>query len=60
MPEAWINLGIAYEKKGDHQKALDAWRHAKKIGVRFAPLQDWIDAKERIYGNALTPGGEAP
>jgi tetratricopeptide (TPR) repeat protein len=54
VPEAWINLGIAYEKKGDHAKALDAWRKAKKMGVRFAPLSDWIEAKERVYG------GEAP
>jgi tetratricopeptide (TPR) repeat protein len=50
VPEALVNLGIAYERKGDHQKALDAWRRAKKAGVRFPQLQDWIDAKERIYG----------
>jgi tetratricopeptide (TPR) repeat protein len=50
VPEALVNLGIAYERKGDHAKALDAWRRAKKAGVRFAQLQDWIDAKERIYG----------
>ena len=50
VPEALVNLGIAYERKGDHPKALDAWRRAKKAGVRFAPLSEWIDAKERIYG----------
>jgi tetratricopeptide (TPR) repeat protein len=50
VPEALVNLGIAYERKGDHAKALDAWRRAKKAGVRFPQLQDWIDAKERIYG----------
>ncbi len=49
VPEAYVNLGIAYERKGDHGKALDAWRRARKAGVRFAPLVDWIDAKERIY-----------
>jgi tetratricopeptide (TPR) repeat protein len=52
VPEALVNLGIAYERKGDHVKALDAWRRAKKVGVRFAPLPEWIDAKERIYGGA--------
>jgi tetratricopeptide (TPR) repeat protein len=52
VPEAWINLGIAYERKGDHVRALDAWQHAKKAGVRFAPLPEWIEAKERIYGGA--------
>ena len=35
---------------GDQAKALDAWHRAKKIGVRFAPLDGWIDSKERIYG----------
>jgi len=52
VPEALVNLGIAYEKKGDPLKALDAWRRARKAGVRFAPLADWIEAKERIYGEA--------
>ena len=50
VPEAWVSLGIAYERKGDHVRALDAWQRAKKAGVRFAPLGEWIDAKERIYG----------
>jgi len=50
VPEALVNLGIAYERKGDHQRALDAWRRARRAGVRFAPLADWIEAKERIYG----------
>ncbi|GEM_PF-1849100 len=52
LPEALVNLGIAYERKGDHPKALEAWRRAKKAGVRFAPLPEWIDAKERVYGGA--------
>lgn len=50
VPEALVNLGIAYERKGDPGRALDAWRRARKAGVRFAPLADWIEAKERIYG----------
>ncbi len=52
VPEALVNLGIAYERKGDPVKALDAWRRARKAGVRFAPLNDWIESKERIYGEA--------
>jgi tetratricopeptide (TPR) repeat protein len=50
VPESLVNLGIAYERKGDHVKALDAWRRAKKAGVRFGPLTEWIESKERIYG----------
>lgn len=50
VPEAYINLGIAYERKGDHPKALDAWKRAKKAGARFGPLAEWIESKERIYG----------
>lgn len=52
VPEALVNLGIAYERKGDPVRALDAWRRARKANVRFAPLADWIEAKERIYGEA--------
>lgn len=52
VPEALVNLGIAYERKGEHPKALDAWRRARKAGVRFQPLPEWIEAKERIYGGA--------
>jgi tetratricopeptide (TPR) repeat protein len=52
LPEALVNLGIAYERKGDPVKALEAWRRARKAGIRFAPLADWIESKERIYGGA--------
>ena len=52
VPEALVNIGIAYERKREPQKALDAWRRARKAGVRFAPLAEWIEAKERIYGEA--------
>jgi tetratricopeptide (TPR) repeat protein len=51
LPEALVNLGIAYERKNEPAKALDAWRRARKAGARFAPLAEWIDAKERIYGD---------
>jgi tetratricopeptide (TPR) repeat protein len=50
LPEALVNLGIAYDRKGEPQKALDAWRRARRAGARFAPLGDWIDAKERVHG----------
>jgi predicted negative regulator of RcsB-dependent stress response len=53
VPEALVNLGLAYERAGDQQKALDAWHRARKLGVRFAPLGEWIESKERVYG-----GGE--
>ena len=54
LPEALVNLGIAYERKGEPVKALDAWRRAKKAGAaaRFPQLNEWIEAKERIYGEA--------
>jgi tetratricopeptide (TPR) repeat protein len=50
VPEARVNLGIAYEKKGDPLKALATWKAAAASGVRFAPLRDWIEAKERFWG----------
>jgi tetratricopeptide (TPR) repeat protein len=49
MTEALVALGIAYERKGDPRKALEAWRRARKGGSRFAPLAEWIEAKERIH-----------
>lgn len=51
LPEALLNLGIAYDKKSEPQKALDAWRRAKRAGARHPNLNDWIEAKERIYGS---------
>ncbi len=50
IPEALVNLGIAYERKGDNVRALDAWRRARKAGVRFGAVSEWIESKERIYG----------
>lgn len=50
VPEALVNLGVAYERKGEHARALEAWRRARKANVRFPQLTDWLDAKERIYG----------
>jgi tetratricopeptide (TPR) repeat protein len=50
VPDALVALGIAYERKNDPTRALDAWRRAKKAGVRFAPLAEWIESKERVYG----------
>jgi tetratricopeptide (TPR) repeat protein len=51
VPEARINLGIAYEKKGEPLKALQSWKAAAQAGSRFAPLKDWIEAKERFWGS---------
>jgi hypothetical protein len=50
MPEAMVNLGVAYDKKGDGARALDLWRRAKKEGARFGLLDEWIASKERIWG----------
>jgi len=52
LPEALVNLGIAYDRKSEPQKALDAWRRAKRAGSRHPGLNDWIEAKERIYGGS--------
>ena len=50
LPEALVNLGVAHDKKGDGGRALELWRRARKEGARFGPLDEWIAAKERIYG----------
>ncbi|MEZ4365696.1 MAG: hypothetical protein R2939_05345 [Kofleriaceae bacterium] len=50
LPEAWIHLGLAHDRRGRGAEALEAWRRARKAGVRFAPLEEWIAAKERVFG----------
>jgi tetratricopeptide (TPR) repeat protein len=50
LPEALVNLGVAYDRKGDPRKALDAWRKARRAGAKHGPLGDWIESKEQIYG----------
>lgn len=50
IPESLVNLGVAYDKKNDGAKALELWRRARKENVRFGLLDDWIAAKERIWG----------
>ncbi len=47
--EALVNLGIAYDLRGRHKEALEAWQRARgRVQVR--DLQKWIDAKKRIHG----------
>ncbi len=50
VPEAYVNLGVAWERKGNSKKALEQYRRAATANVRFAPLRKWIAAKERIWG----------
>ena len=56
LPDALVSVGLIYERRNDARKALDAWRRARRAGVRFAPLVDWIEAKEHIVGGE-GPGG---
>lgn len=49
-PEALVNMGIVAEKKGDPRKAYNLWTQARARGVKFGKLDDWIEAKKRIFG----------
>lgn len=49
-PEALVNLGIVYDQSGRPKDAYDAWRQAVAKGVQSKDLQNWIDAKKRIFG----------
>jgi tetratricopeptide (TPR) repeat protein len=51
VPDSLVNLGIAYDKHGEPDKALDAWRRALKAGSRWPELPAWVAALERIYGS---------
>ncbi|MBP9087210.1 MAG: tetratricopeptide repeat protein [Kofleriaceae bacterium] len=50
VPDALVSVGLIYERRNEASKALDAWRRARRAGVRFAPLADWIETKERVFG----------
>ncbi len=47
VPEALVNLGIAYEAAGRSREAIAAWERAK---LRHPPLEGWIAAKRRLWG----------
>jgi tetratricopeptide (TPR) repeat protein len=50
VAEAHVNLGIAYERKGEPLRALEHWRRAVAAGVRHGPLREWIETKQRFWG----------
>lgn len=48
-PEALVNLGILVDQEGDAKRAYDLWTAARAKGVRAAKLDEWIEAKKRIF-----------
>ncbi len=49
VPEALVNLGIAYDRKGDAAAAVRYYRRAK-ARLKSAEVDEWIAAKEYVYG----------
>jgi tetratricopeptide (TPR) repeat protein len=49
VPEALVNLGVAYERKDQPTLALSYYRRALAAGVRFEPLEQWIERKRRLW-----------
>lgn len=49
-PEALANLGVMLDRQGNPRGAYDAWVKARSKGVRSRSLNDWINAKKRIFG----------
>jgi tetratricopeptide (TPR) repeat protein len=50
LPEAFVHLGVVADRRGEPDAALERWLQARAAGVRFAPLDEWIAAKQRVYG----------
>jgi tetratricopeptide (TPR) repeat protein len=48
-PEALVNLGVMKDQSGDAKRAYDLWVQARAKGARFGKLDEWIDAKKRIF-----------
>lgn len=49
-PEALVNLGILRDRRGEPKKALDLYRQALQRGARTPKLREWIDVKDRLFG----------
>jgi hypothetical protein len=49
-PEALYNLGIIEDQAGNSKRAYDLWTQARAKGVKTSKLDEWIDAKKRIFG----------
>ncbi|MCG8420716.1 MAG: tetratricopeptide repeat protein [Proteobacteria bacterium] len=52
VPEALLNLGIAYDYKSEPLKALKYYRRSVAAGVRSSAVKSWIRGKERLWGSA--------
>jgi tetratricopeptide (TPR) repeat protein len=48
--EARLNLGILKDRQGDSKKALELYKQARACGARTPKLTEWIDVKERLFG----------
>jgi tetratricopeptide (TPR) repeat protein len=51
-PEALVNLGILYDRRGEIRRALELYRKALERGARTSRLREWIDTKDRLLGQA--------
>jgi tetratricopeptide (TPR) repeat protein len=51
-PEALVNLGILYDRRGEIRKALELYKKALDRGARTGRLREWIDTKDRLLGQA--------
>jgi tetratricopeptide (TPR) repeat protein len=49
-PESIVNLGILADRSGDPKKAYELWQQARARGARVNGLDEWINAKKRIFG----------
>ena len=45
-----MNLGILADRDGDSKSAYDQWVAARARGARSARLDEWIEAKKRLFG----------
>lgn len=50
LPEALVNLGLLADQAGDSRRAYELWKLARTRGLRERLVDDWISAKQRIWG----------
>lgn len=50
VPEAHLNLGIAWERKGDPLRAAHHFEAALAAGIKHPQLRAWVESKRRVWG----------
>jgi tetratricopeptide (TPR) repeat protein len=55
LPEAYLEMGNAYETLGDHNQAMEAWEKARKISPDMVKLDDLSETAAKVVAGRDRP-----